>query len=97
LPKVIEATNRVLIANGDFDFEIITNGTLLSIQNMTWNGALGFQTAPSTEIDIEIPDLLYADVFESSGLGGADGPGQGIMGKQHFERGLMWAETYQSG
>lgn len=28
LPRVIEATNRVLIANGDFDVIIITNGTL---------------------------------------------------------------------
>jgi carboxypeptidase D len=97
LPQVIEATNRVLIANGDFDFEILTNGTLLSIQNMTWNGQLGFQTAPSTPIDIQLPDLQYTAVFDDSGLGGFDGPGQGIMGKQHYERGLMWAETYQSG
>jgi carboxypeptidase D len=115
LPKVIEATNRVLVANGDYDFEILTNGTLLSIQNMTWNGALGFQQAPSTPIDLQLPDLQWQDVFVSSGLGGYDGPGQGIMyvfkdtrtfaksilmfcrGVQHYERGLMWAETYQSG
>jgi carboxypeptidase D len=97
LPKVLEATNRVLIANGDYDFEIITNGTLLSIQNMTWNGALGFQSAPSTPIDLTLPDLQWQAVFESSGLGGFDGPGQGIMGVQHYERGLMWAETFQSG
>ena len=36
LPRVIEATNRVLVANGDLDLEILTNGTLLAIQNMTW-------------------------------------------------------------
>jgi carboxypeptidase D len=76
LPQVIQATNRVLIANGDLDFIIITNGTLLAIQNMTWNGAQGFQTAPSTPINI---------------------PSQGVMGVQHFERGLMWGETYASG
>lgn len=97
LPKVIEATNRVLIANGDYDFELITNGTLLSIQNMTWGGALGFQTAPTTVIDIALPDLQWQAAFEFSGLGGLDGPGQGIMGVQHYERGLMWAETFQSG
>ena len=97
LPKVIEATNRVLIANGDYDFEIVTNGTLLSIQNMTWNGILGFQSAPSKPIDIQLPDLQYQPVFTSSGLSGLDGPGQGIMGIQHYERGLMWAETFQSG
>jgi carboxypeptidase D len=52
LPKVIQATNRVLLANGDYDMIIITNGTLLSIQNMTWGGLLGFQNAPITPINI---------------------------------------------
>lgn len=96
LPQVIEATNRVLIANGDFDMIIITNGTLLSIQNMTWNGELGFQTKPDTPIDITLTDLQYAAVFDANGASGLDGP-QGIMGIQHYERGLMWAETFLSG
>lgn len=111
LPQVIEATNRVLIGNGDFDMIIITNGTLLAIrkrprmyytlfanvntENMTWNGELGFQQAPSTPINITLPDLEYAAVFDANGADGLDGP-QGIMGVQHFERGLMWVETYQS-
>ncbi|KAJ6131487.1 hypothetical protein N7523_001193 [Penicillium sp. IBT 18751x] len=96
LPQVIEATNRVLIGNGDYDMVIITDGTLLAIQNMTWNGKLGFQEKPETPIDIEIPDLMYKSVFKDNGLGGLDG-GQGIMGIQHYERGLMWVETYMSG
>ncbi|OQE20012.1 hypothetical protein PENSTE_c014G04437 [Penicillium steckii] len=96
LPQVIEATNRVLISNGDYDMVIITNGTLLAIQNMTWNGNLGFQEKPETPINIEIPDLMYKNVFEENGAQDLDGP-QGIMGIQHFERGLMWAETYMSG
>lgn len=100
LPQVIEATNRVLVGNGDFDMIIITNGTLLAIQNMTWNGALGFQEYPSTPINIAIPDLVYASVFDDADnaqyYAGLDGP-QGIMGVQHYERGLMWVETYQSG
>ncbi|CEJ55874.1 Putative Carboxypeptidase 5 [Penicillium brasilianum] len=96
LPQVIEATNRVLISNGDYDMVIITNGTLLAIQNMTWNGHLGFQEKPSTPIDIELPDLQYKAVFEENGASSLDGA-QGIMGIQHYERGLMWAETYQSG
>ena len=91
LPQVIEGTNRVLIANGDFDMVILTQGTLLSIQNMTWNGKLGFETEPATPINIELPDLQWDPI-----LGGATG-GQGDMGIQHYERGLMWAETYQSG
>lgn len=97
LPQVIEATNRVLVSNGDYDIVIMTNGTLLAIQNMTWNGALGFQSAPSTPIVIPIPDLVYADAYVANiGYAGQDGP-QGTMGVQHYERGLMWAETYQSG
>lgn len=62
LPQVIEATNRVLVANGDYDMIIITNGTLLAIQNMTWNGKLGFESAPSEPIVIGSPDLQDADV-----------------------------------
>ena len=96
IPQVIEATNRFLISSGDFDMILITNGTLMSIQNMTWNGQLGFQERPSTPINIDIPDLLYANVFAENGAEGIDGP-QGVMGIQHYERGLMWAETYQSG
>ncbi|MCJ1398410.1 hypothetical protein MMC11_001608 [Xylographa trunciseda] len=96
LPQVIEATNRVLVSNGDLDFIILTNGTLMAIQNMTWNGALGFQSTPSTPIVIETSDLQYQAVFAANGAAGLDGP-QGLMGIQHFERGLMWAETYLSG
>jgi len=96
IPKVIEATNRFLISSGDLDMILITNGTLMSIQNMTWNGHLGFQKKPSTPIDIQLPDLQYQDVFAYNQAAGVDGP-QGNMGIQHFERGLMWAQTYLSG
>lgn len=96
LPQVIEGTNRVLVSNGNYDMIIITNGTLLAIQNMTWNGEFGFQSQPSTPINVEMPDLMYQDVFKQNGQAGVDGP-QGIMGIQHYERGLMWAETFQSG
>lgn len=96
LPQVIEATNRVLISNGDYDMIILTNGTLLAIQNMTWNGHLGFQEKPSTPINIDIPDLMYKDTFRKNGAANLDGP-QGVMGVQHYERGLMWAQTYMSG
>ena len=98
LPQVIEATNRVLVSNGDLDMIIITNGTLMAIQNMTWGGKLGFEQKPSTPIDINLPDLQYGSVFASpeNDAAGLDGP-QGRMGIQHYERGLLWAETYLSG
>jgi carboxypeptidase D len=97
LPKVIEHTNRVLIANGALDFEIILNGTLIAIQNMTWNGKLGFETAPTAPIVITEPDLQYADVFSSEGWGDGFEDPMGTMGVQHYERGLMWAETLLCG
>lgn len=50
LPRVIEATNRVLISNGDLDMIILTNGTLLAIQNMVRK-----QAAP--------PQRLFANIF----------------------------------
>ncbi|KAK3114508.1 hypothetical protein LTR53_007112 [Teratosphaeriaceae sp. CCFEE 6253] len=96
LPRVIEATNRVLISNGDLDMEILTNATLLAIQNMTWNGKLGFQKRPSKPINIKLPDLMYNQTFYDNGDAGMEDP-QGYMGVQHYERGLMWAETKLSG
>jgi carboxypeptidase D len=63
---------------------------------MTWNGKLGFESMPNKPINISIPDLVYANAFQAQSLTGFDGP-QGIMGIQHYERGLMWAETFQSG
>ncbi|KUJ24427.1 putative pheromone processing carboxypeptidase [Mollisia scopiformis] len=96
LPKVIEHTNRTLISNAQLDMIIITNGTLLSIQNMTWNGKLGFQQRPSTPIVITLEDLQYEAIFDANGYEGLDDP-QGTLGVQHFERGLMWAETWAAG
>ncbi|KAK8858472.1 hypothetical protein IAR55_002699 [Kwoniella newhampshirensis] len=94
LPRVIEATNRVLISNGDFDMIILTNGSLLSIQNMTWNGQLGFQNQPNASFIVDLPDLQDQAVFAENGL---DITGQGVMGIKHYERGLAWVETFQSG
>ena len=64
----------------EIDMIIITNGTLLAIQNMTWNGQLGFQNAPNESIVIDLPELQYLDAFEANygtGLGA-----QGVMGIQ---------------
>ena len=87
LPQVIEATDRVLIASGDWDALLPTNGTMLAIQNMTWNGKLGFQSAPTKDLIVPIP-IWYPPL---------DYEPQGIMGKEHFERGLQWVEVYQAG
>jgi carboxypeptidase D len=97
LPQVIEATNRVLVSNANLDMVIITQGTLLAIQNMTWGGTLGFTSKPEKPIVITLPDLQYQQTFVDNGYPlGFEDP-QGTMGVQHYERGLMWAETFLSG
>jgi carboxypeptidase D len=82
LPQVIEATNRVLVTNGDYDMIIITNGTLLALQNMTWNGLLGFQKPPVTQINI--PNLPTAGIqhFE-----------RGLMWSEAYRTGHMGPES----
>ncbi|KKZ62958.1 carboxypeptidase D [[Emmonsia] crescens] len=47
LPSVIERSKRTIIAHGDLDFILMTQGTLLTIQNMTWHGSQGFTAEPS--------------------------------------------------
>jgi carboxypeptidase D len=79
LPQVIEATNRTLVINGDLDMIIITNGTLMAIQNMTYNGDMGFQEAPSTPINIDglgeagryhiERGLLWGETYNSGHMG----------------------------
>jgi carboxypeptidase D len=54
LRSVIERTNNTVIAHGYLDYILLANGTLMTIQNMTWNGAQGFQKLP-----IEPPFVPY--------------------------------------
>jgi carboxypeptidase D len=51
LPGVIEASSSgFIVAGGGQDALVITNGTLLGIQNMTWGGAQGLSTPPTTPL-----------------------------------------------
>ena len=76
----------MLIANGDLDGVILWNGTLLAIQNMTWNGKLGFQERPSRDF-----------VVPTTAAGHDSGGRQEVKGKQHYERGLQWVGTCEAG
>lgn len=80
IPHVIERTNNVQIAHGTMDMVLLANTTLLAIQNMTWNGQLGFQTMP--ESPLFVPHHPNPDVAGTSG--------QGVLGTWHEERGLTW-------
>ncbi|KAL5520959.1 hypothetical protein ACEPAF_2962 [Sanghuangporus sanghuang] len=44
MPNVIEKSERTVVVHGLADFILIAEGTRIAIQNMTWNGAQGFQT-----------------------------------------------------
>ena len=87
LPKVIEGSKRTVIGHGNLDYVLIGNGTLLSIQNMTWHGKQGFQK-PITE-DFYVP---YHTSYQDLTLAAA-----GNMGKTHTERGLTFVEINLSG
>ncbi|KAL8821330.1 MAG: hypothetical protein Q9191_007327, partial [Dirinaria sp. TL-2023a] len=87
LPSVIERLNRTIIGHGMLDYILIANGTLLMIQNMTWNGAQGFQTAPADEFFVP-----YHSESSLSSLGGA-----GVFGTTHTERGLTFVTVDLSG
>ena len=87
LPGVIERSKRTLIGHGGLDYILMRNGTLLSIQNLTWNGMQGFQ-APIQD-DFYVP---YRASFQPSTMAGA-----GVMGKTRTERGLTFFSVDLSG
>ena len=87
LPHVIERLNKTIIGHGALDYILISNGTLLMIQNMTWNGLQGFQQKPAD--DFYVP---YHTLQDPMTLAGA-----GVFGTTHTERGLTWVYTSLSG
>lgn len=80
IPNVIQRTNNVQIAHGTMDMVLLANGTLLGIQNMTWNGQMGFQSIPN--------EPLFVPHHPNPDVAGASG--QGVLGTWHEERGLTW-------
>jgi len=56
IPRVIEQSERTIIAHGLLDYVLLVNGTLMAIQNMTWGGQQGFQEAPSKQFSIPYED-----------------------------------------
>ena len=87
LPGVIERLNKTIIGHGALDYILIANGTLLMIQNMTWNGAQGFTSKPADEFFVP-----YHTQDNPSTLAGA-----GVFGTTHTERGLTFVEVSLSG
>ncbi|EJT73262.1 hypothetical protein GGTG_10109 [Gaeumannomyces tritici R3-111a-1] len=77
---VIERTNNVVISHGALDMILLANGTLLAIQNTTWNGARGFQSPPT--------EPFFVPYHDEPAL--ATVAGAGTFGTVHTERGLTY-------
>jgi carboxypeptidase D len=99
LPHVIDATQNVIIGHGSLDMIVLANGTLLSIQNMTWGGKLGFQSAPVEPFYVPYhKDSTPGDIYnESDMLALGSIAGAGVMGTAHTERGLTYVGIDLSG
>lgn len=102
LPQVIERTNNVIIGHGMLDFLLFANGSLATIQNMTWNGAQGFQTRPSADFFVPYSPGLAEVLYETenqpipaTSVGIVSGGG--VSGTTHTERGLTFVTVDLSG
>ncbi|KAI2630047.1 Alpha/Beta hydrolase protein [Xylaria nigripes] len=99
LPHVIDATQNVIIGHGSLDMILLPNGTLLSIQNMTWGGKLGFQSPPIEPFFVPYhKDSTARDIdFESDALTLSTIAAAGVLGSAHTERGLTYVGVDLSG
>ncbi|KAJ5234165.1 uncharacterized protein N7469_003333 [Penicillium citrinum] len=97
LPRVIEATNNVLIGHGWYDYLLFMNGSLVTIQNMTWNGAQGFQKPPTEPLFVPYTSALDTIANQEAGIPWNNNAGGGILGTAHTERGLTFSSVYGSG
>ncbi|KAF3058116.1 Carboxypeptidase cpdS [Daldinia childiae] len=99
LPHVIDATKNVIIGHGSLDMILLPNGTLLTIQNTTWGGQLGFQTPPIEPFFVPFHTLSTADQIEGetdpTKLGSI--AAAGVLGTAHTERGLTYVSVDLSG
>ncbi|KAI4114894.1 MAG: hypothetical protein LQ338_007940, partial [Usnochroma carphineum] len=87
LQHVIESTNNTIIGVGNLDFLLPTNGTLMALQNMTWNGKQGFQSYPGNEFYAP-----YHPEYNGGALAGA-----GYLGLWGTERGLTFYQVQLAG
>ncbi|KAJ5925766.1 hypothetical protein N7454_007276 [Penicillium verhagenii] len=97
LPSVIDRTQNVIIGHGWFDYLLFLNGSLATIQNMTWGGKQGFQTAPTEPLFVPYTKALNMDANGNAEAPYTSDAGAGILGTAHTERGLTFSTVYGSG
>jgi carboxypeptidase D len=86
LQRVIEHTNNVVIGHGTLDFVLFANGTLATLQNLTWNGVQGFSEYPSQPFYVPYHDHPMESMA-----------GAGVFGSWTSERGLTFVLTELAG
>lgn len=99
LASVIERTGNVIVGNGNVDFLLPTNGTLIAIQNMTWNGLQGFQTPPVEKLFVpyHFGPSPFAVAEEEINGPDTNTAGSGFLGTTHTERGLTFSTVDHAG
>ena len=104
LPSVIDRTNNVLMGHGLLDFLLFANGSLITIQNMTWNGKQGFQTKPSSTQNFYVPyhpqlgeNANNVDSGDTALIPFNNDAGAGLMGTWHTERGFTFVTVNLAG
>ncbi|KAF7333163.1 Carboxypeptidase cpdS [Mycena venus] len=104
LAGIVERTNNVLVGNGNLDYLILSNGTLATLNNMTWNGAQGFSSSPFTDkffvpYNPTMGDAIAETFFQSEIPTVSVGlvAGGGYFGITHTERGLTFVTVDHAG
>ena len=97
LPSVIDRTQNVIIGHGWFDYLLFLNGSLVTIQNMTWGGQQGFQKPPTEPLFVPYTSALDADANGRASAPYTADAGAGILGTAHTERGLTFSSVFGSG
>lgn len=87
LPGVIDRTQNVIIGHGALDMILITNGTLLALQNMTWGGQLGFQQRPDQPFYVPYNSITNLSTLAAGG----------VFGSMVSERGLTFVSVDLAG
>ncbi|QUC19072.1 uncharacterized protein UV8b_03313 [Ustilaginoidea virens] len=97
LPSVIERTNNTLISNGLLDYLLLANGSLATIQNMTWNGQKGFQTRPVEPLLVPSQEWQSNPWKKRESTEKAIHGGMSVKGTALTERGLTFITVFEAG
>lgn len=84
------------------DYLLLMNGTLMTLNNMTWNGAQGFTSAPSDDFFVPYNPSIGLVLYETENQPIPATPvglvaGGGLLGKTHTERGLTFVTVNLAG